>query len=187
MMRFPPSCWSKSHFSHGPKVDNITNNMCEVWNAKIVGYREKPILTLCEELRCYIMQKMANHKRKLAKYNGKLAPVQQIKLEQIVMPESIKWNAVWNGDNDKAIYEVQKNSHKVGVNLKEHTCTCNVWQLTGLPCKHAVAVIFRLKNMGYKLEDFVDKSLTMDAVRAAYSYVIQPVNSDEYWIPTDCQ
>ncbi|RYR33576.1 hypothetical protein Ahy_A10g048177 [Arachis hypogaea] len=57
----------------------------------------------------------------------------------------------------------------------------------GLPCKHAVATIFRLKNMGYKLEDFVDKSLTMDAVRAAYSYVIQPVNSEEYWIPTDCQ
>ncbi|RYQ97635.1 hypothetical protein Ahy_B08g093715 isoform A [Arachis hypogaea] len=69
------------------------------------------------------------------------------------------------------------------INLKEHTCTCNVWQLTELPCKHAVAAIFRLKNMGYKLEDFVDKSLTMDAVRAAYSYVIQPVNSDDYWIP----
>ncbi|RYR04069.1 hypothetical protein Ahy_B06g083615 [Arachis hypogaea] len=41
--------------------------------------------------------------------------------------------------------------------------------------------------MGYKLEDFVDKSLTMDAVRAAYSYMIQPVNSEEYWIPIDCQ
>ncbi|XP_020967485.1 uncharacterized protein LOC110266806 [Arachis ipaensis] len=34
----------------------------------------------------------------------------------------------------------------------------------GLPCKHAVAAIFRLKKMGYKLEDFVDKSLTVDAV-----------------------
>ncbi|XP_025617130.1 uncharacterized protein [Arachis hypogaea] len=34
--RFDPAAWSKAFFSPGPKVDNITNNMCEVWNAKIL-------------------------------------------------------------------------------------------------------------------------------------------------------
>ncbi|KAL4345111.1 hypothetical protein AHAS_Ahas11G0245700 [Arachis hypogaea] len=56
----------------------------------------------------------------------------------------------------------------------------------GLLCKHAVTAIFRLKNMGYKSKNFVHKSLTMDVVRATYSYVIQPVNGEEYWILTGC-
>ncbi|XP_072084719.1 uncharacterized protein [Arachis hypogaea] len=40
--RFDPAAWSKVFFSPGPKVDNITNNMCEIWNAKIVVYRGMP-------------------------------------------------------------------------------------------------------------------------------------------------
>ncbi|XP_072088064.1 uncharacterized protein [Arachis hypogaea] len=36
---FDLGAWTKAYFSHGPKCDNITNNMCEVWNAKIVEYR----------------------------------------------------------------------------------------------------------------------------------------------------
>ncbi|XP_072066674.1 uncharacterized protein [Arachis hypogaea] len=52
LSRFRESAWTKNQFSHYLKVDNITNNMCEVWNAKIVEYRSKPILTMCENLRC---------------------------------------------------------------------------------------------------------------------------------------
>ncbi|XP_015960341.1 uncharacterized protein LOC107484239 [Arachis duranensis] len=80
LQRFDPALWTKAYFSHGPKVDNITNNMCEVWNAKIIEYRGKPILTMCEDLRCYLMRKMATHKKKLESYSGQLAPVQQKKL-----------------------------------------------------------------------------------------------------------
>ncbi|XLU99463.1 hypothetical protein S245_013803, partial [Arachis hypogaea] len=48
----------KAYFSHEPKVNNLTNNMCEVFNAKIVNYRSKLILTICEEIRCYLMRRM---------------------------------------------------------------------------------------------------------------------------------
>ncbi|XP_072054976.1 uncharacterized protein [Arachis hypogaea] len=67
LWKFDPGAWTKAYFSHGPKCDNIINNMCEVWNAKIVEYREKPILTMCEELRSYIMLKMAEHKHRISK------------------------------------------------------------------------------------------------------------------------
>ncbi|RYR75994.1 hypothetical protein Ahy_A01g000590 isoform A [Arachis hypogaea] len=69
----------------------------------------------------------------------------------------------------------------------QHTGLSGSKAQPGLLCKHAVAAISRLKNMRYKSEDFVNKSLTMDVVRAIYSYVIQPVNTEKYWIPTDCQ
>nr|XP_025611980.1 uncharacterized protein LOC112705360 [Arachis hypogaea] len=156
LQKFDPGSWTKAYFSHGPKCDNITNNMCEVWNAKIVEYREKPILTMCEELRSYIMRKMSN-----------------------------KWTAEWAGDETRVLFEVQRYQTRVAVNLQRHTCACNVWQLTGLPCKHAVAAISRLRKQGLKPEDFAHKWLTMDVVRATYGDSIKPVNSEEFWEETN--
>ncbi|XP_061359581.1 uncharacterized protein LOC133303653 [Gastrolobium bilobum] len=77
-----PSSWVKAYFSHWPKCDNITN-MAQIWNAKIVGYRSKPIFSLLEELRCYIMRRMTTHQRVLRTIRGKIAPAQQKKLDQI--------------------------------------------------------------------------------------------------------
>ncbi|RYR01306.1 hypothetical protein Ahy_B06g080172 [Arachis hypogaea] len=37
--KFEAVAWSKAYFSHDPKADNITNNMCEVWNAKLSSTR----------------------------------------------------------------------------------------------------------------------------------------------------
>ncbi|XP_015956797.1 uncharacterized protein LOC107481097 [Arachis duranensis] len=182
LQRFDPGVWCKAYFSHGPKVDNITNNMCEVWNAKIFEYRKKLILSMCEDLRCYIMRKRAMHKKRLEHHTGILAPVQQKKLDQFIKPKSTKWRATWAGNSDRVLFEVHMQRHKVGVNLQSKTCTCNVWQLTGMPCRHAVAA---MAKMGLKAEDFVHKWLTMDAIKSGYSVCINPVNSEEYWNPTD--
>ncbi|XP_072084358.1 uncharacterized protein [Arachis hypogaea] len=126
MQKFELAVWCKAYFSHGSKVDNITNNMCEVWNAKIVEHREKPILTMCEGLWCYIMRKMAMHKKKLEAHVGPLALVQHKKLDQFIKPKSHKWKAIWAGDSERVLFEVHSQNHKVGVNLHKRTCTCNV-------------------------------------------------------------
>ncbi|XP_020963561.1 uncharacterized protein LOC110265115 [Arachis ipaensis] len=182
LQRFDPAVWAKAYFSHGPKVDNITNNMCEVWNAKIVEYRGRPILTMIDDLRCYVMRKMALHKKKLENHTGKLAPVQHKRLEEFIKPKASKWRAIWAGDSDRVLFEVHRQGHKVGVNLAQRTCTCNVWQLTGMPCRHAVAAMYKI---GVNPEDFVHTWLTMDSIRATYAHTMKPVNSEEYWEPTD--
>ncbi|XP_072085035.1 uncharacterized protein [Arachis hypogaea] len=182
LQRFDPAVWAKAYFSHGPKVDNITNNMCEVWNAKIVEYRGRPILTMIDDLRCYVMRKMTLHKKKLENHTGKLAPVQHKRLEEFIKPKASKWRAIWAGDSDRVLFEVHRQGHKVGVNLAQRTCTCNVWQLTGMPCRHAVAAMYKI---GVNPEDFVHTWLTMDSIRATYAHTMKPVNSEEYWEPTD--
>ncbi|KAI9115409.1 hypothetical protein K1719_013728 [Acacia pycnantha] len=103
--------WVKAYYSHEPKCDNITNNVSEVWNSKIRNYRAKPILSMCEELRCYIMRRMAAHKRVLGTVTGKIAPAQQKRLEKLKIASNV-WTPTWTG------------------NL-----------LTGLPCEHAIAAI----------------------------------------------
>ncbi|RYR76968.1 hypothetical protein Ahy_A01g001463 isoform A [Arachis hypogaea] len=42
--------WTRSVFSHKPKLDSICNNACEVFNAKIKDARAKSIITLLEEV-----------------------------------------------------------------------------------------------------------------------------------------
>ncbi|KAF1892534.1 hypothetical protein Lal_00011000 [Lupinus albus] len=46
--------------------------MCEVWNSKIVEFWDKPILTMLEELRCYIMRRMGQHKVAMRNWKEKL-------------------------------------------------------------------------------------------------------------------
>ncbi|XP_057747820.1 uncharacterized protein LOC130967013 [Arachis stenosperma] len=176
MSKFDPKVWCRAFFSHYPKNVVVTNNMCESWNAVIVEAREKPILTLCEELRVHVMNKMARHKRILGAYKGKLAPVQQMKLDKWIKPESHKWNAQRCGDNDRIVFEVSRNTQKLEVNLKNQTCTC-------VPCVHAVAAISRVRVKA--AEDFVSPFLTMEAIRKTYDICINPVPSEKFWEPTE--
>ncbi|XP_072064238.1 uncharacterized protein [Arachis hypogaea] len=47
----PPRFWSRSRFNFHPKCDTIVNNMCESFNGAIVESREKPIVTILEDIR----------------------------------------------------------------------------------------------------------------------------------------
>ncbi|KAL4380901.1 hypothetical protein AHAS_Ahas04G0079800 [Arachis hypogaea] len=177
LAKLDPGCWTKSKFSHYPKLDNITNNMTEVWNAKIVHYSKKPILTMLEELICYIMRRMAQHKKALSMYTSVVAPVQQKRME-VIMKDTKHWTAQWTGDDTRQVFEVQMHMKKLGVHLGNNTCTCNMWQLTGIPCVHAMAAIAK---RGDRPDTYVHKWLKMDAFRATYGHSISPVNSEEYW------
>ena len=181
LSKIQPEAWVKAYFSPYPKVDGITNNNCEVWNAKILKYRNKPILTMLEELRCYVMRKQAAHKKALQANIGKLAPVQQQRLEKEKL-ESNKWTPQWSGDERGNVFEVSRFGNKVKVDLSISFCTCNFWQISGMPCHHAIAAI-AFKNQ--RPEDFVHYWLTNDALHATYSHSIVPVNGMQYWNKCD--
>jgi len=76
-----------------------------------------------------------------------------------------KWNPTWCGDGPGHRFEVSRWDVKVDVNITERTCTCRLWQLTGLPCRHACAAMLYLN---LKPEDYVDELLTMDKYNATY-------------------
>ncbi|XP_020999379.1 uncharacterized protein LOC110281454 [Arachis duranensis] len=122
---------------------------------------------------------MANHKRILSSYTGKLTPAQQKRVDKFIKPGSHKWTAQWSGDNNRILFEITRGKQKLEVNLQQHTCTCNMWQLSGMLCVYAVAAISKLRVR--TAEDFVSPLLTMDAVRATYNVCVKPVNSEEFW------
>ena len=69
-----PKQWSKSHFSDHPKSDVLLNNMCESFNAAILQARDKPIITLVEMVRTYIMKRIVSKREAAEKWKQPVAP-----------------------------------------------------------------------------------------------------------------
>lgn len=52
-----PRHWSRSYFSEASKCDILLNNLWESFNAAILQARDKPILTMLERIRHYLMER----------------------------------------------------------------------------------------------------------------------------------
>ncbi|CAK8573059.1 unnamed protein product [Lathyrus sativus] len=56
LIKIPPRFWSKSRFQPSSCYDTLVNNMSEAFNFVFVAARSKPIMTMLEKIRVYIMQ-----------------------------------------------------------------------------------------------------------------------------------
>ena len=50
--------WSRSHFGTSFKYDMLLKNLCELFNATLIEARQKPILSMLEDIRVYMMRRM---------------------------------------------------------------------------------------------------------------------------------
>ena len=70
------------------------------------------------------------------------------------------------------------------VDLAKHTCTCRRWDLTGIPCAHGIAAIYRKEDDPYK---HVHSCYEKAAYLRAYTPYIHAMPSQEFWPPTNHQ
>lgn len=67
------------------------------------------------------------------------------------------------------------------VDLSSQTCTCRMWQLSGLPCKHAVAAIFSNREEPKKyMHQYFSKATFLNVFKNLYN----PLPSQEEWETT---
>ncbi|XP_020981334.1 uncharacterized protein LOC110272927 [Arachis duranensis] len=175
--KWPRHSWTKSQFSHRPKLDNICNNACEVFNARIKEARSKLIITLLEEVRMFVMRSIAKNKIKLNNHIGKLPPVIQSRLEK-VRKESKNRVPIWTGDEAYEKFEVHGQPTNMVVDLGKRLCTCQFWMLTGIPCVHACAALARVNK---RPEDFCHPLVTMDSYTKTYEHYINPLPGQSMW------
>ena len=69
-----PSHWSRAYFNFNIKYDMLCNNMCEAFNCAIVPVRDKPIITLLEMIRNYLMKRMTKKRTEATKWNRPVGP-----------------------------------------------------------------------------------------------------------------
>ncbi|XP_022036776.1 uncharacterized protein LOC110939525 [Helianthus annuus] len=63
------------------------------------------------------------------------------------------------------------------------------WDLTGMPCKHAVAAIWDMSRNSIDAgipEDWVDEVYWLSTWKKVYYNVIEPINGPEMWTPSEC-
>ncbi|GKB75387.1 hypothetical protein Tco_0942282, partial [Tanacetum coccineum] len=71
------------------KSDLLLNNICEVFNGKIVGGRDKPVITLLEYIREYYMKRIVNVQGVINKCTGPLTPT-----ATRIMEIKVQWNGI---------------------------------------------------------------------------------------------
>jgi hypothetical protein len=146
-----------------------------------VKYRGKPILKMLEEIRSYIMRNMASNKRSLSGWLGELTPVNQKRLDKEKILSN-KWRVQWTGDCLERRFQVEMYGMTMDVDIDKKTCTCRLWQISGMPCRHAIA---SMASWGLQPEEFVHNWLKMPAFKAAYEEFIRPCRSQHFWTTTE--
>ncbi|GJT98597.1 hypothetical protein Tco_1094115 [Tanacetum coccineum] len=115
--KIPTEHWARSYFSGRAKSDLLLNNICEVFNGKIVGGRDKPVITLLEYIREYYMKRIVNVQSVIEKCTGPLTPT-ATKIMESIKKEAHLMKVQWNGENK---YQV---SGSLGDHLLEYDSEC---------------------------------------------------------------
>nr|KAJ0218511.1 hypothetical protein LSAT_V11C300127550 [Lactuca sativa] len=75
-------------------------------------------------------------------------------------------------------YEVRNGFQNYGVEFKEKSCACRLWELSGLPCVHAqVAMLYTNQDP----VNFISSWLNKNNYKATYDQNILPVNGSNLW------
>ncbi|GKD26695.1 hypothetical protein Tco_1232909 [Tanacetum coccineum] len=135
----------------------------------------KPIITMLEDIRIYLMQRLVIMSEKARGLTNIITPSVRKQLEKL--KEYLRlWEVYPSGYRE---FEVRKLNAGFGVNLETHKCTCRLWDLTGIPCIHGVATYAFLMNDPAKgVSDFYSKK----AWQNCYSSFIKPVGGQSMWV-----
>jgi len=167
-------------------TDVVLNNMCEVFNKQLVDARDKPIYSALKYIRVYLMKRIVNMHKVIDKAAGPLTQTVTKVLEEI-KKEALDYTVIWNG-LDK--YQVNGPwMDQCVVDVKEKTCSCRRWELTGIPCKHAVATIWEMGNNGEDVgipEHWVHPTYLKTTWMNMYSFKIEPLKGRRLWPKSLC-
>ena len=169
--------WTRSQFKTICKVDYVTNNLAESFNNWIKQYKSLNLDDLMDKIRQLIMIKW-NQRRKIGK-----------KLDGFILPHIIKklneQSRELNLDVSECSEEVAEitlfggSGFRFVVNLVDRTCSCRQWQVSGIPCKHALAFITALPNA--PIDKYVDFYYSIEKFRGAYSALIPAIPDKTQW------
>ncbi|CAK8539441.1 unnamed protein product [Lathyrus sativus] len=150
--------------------------MCKAFNRAILEYRDKSIISLLEGIKYYITVRISSQKEKLSRYTGVTSPSIQKVLEK-TNTTAEGWIATWHADDNFVIFGVSNGVETYAVNLLQQKYGCRKWDLSGIPCCHAIVCIWYNKK---EPEEHVS-SFVKCIVLATYSRIIMPTNGPQLW------
>lgn len=169
----PPVNWSRSHFDTFPKCDILLNNLCESFNSAILPARDKPIITMLERIITILMESNQKRRNAMMRCTDPICPKVKKRLNKL--RDERGWIPRYFG-NDK--FQVEGPNEQYRVDLKNKTCGCRRWELSGIPCVHAIAAYNKLNRdpMAH-----VHDCYNVRTYLSIYSNVLGPINGRHMW------
>lgn len=125
-------------------------------------------MQLFDGIRQKCMLRLHRRYAKGCTWEGKLTPDAKSTLNKVI--SSSRACKLIPSHNDE--FKVMDGKLRFAVKLKEKKCSCKWWEISGIPCKHAIICI------GYKREnpeDYVDDYYSVKRYLKAYENVIHPL------------
>ncbi|XP_062021152.1 uncharacterized protein LOC133737652 [Rosa rugosa] len=177
-----PEQWSRAYFRDDSRCDLLLNNLCESFNAAILPARGKPIITMLEKIRMDMMVRMANRRVAAQRWTDMVGPRIRKILEKVAERSSC-YRAYHSGEFEFQITGGGEKGSKHAVDQRLHICTCRRWQISGIPCVHAICAI-RSKKADPAL--FCDDYLMPSTYMESYNPIIHPIAGEDDWDQVDC-
>ncbi|XP_024176584.2 uncharacterized protein LOC112182337 isoform X2 [Rosa chinensis] len=173
----PPKHWCRAFFNTAQQCDILINNLCESFNGWIRDARGKPPLSMFEEIRVKLMTRIQLRRAKMQAYHGNICPKARKTLEKNKLKAATDCISTFNGGHQAEVENFGGSKNTVDLNLR--TCSCRRWDLSGIPCKHAVSAIFQKRE---DPDDYVAECYLKKTYMAIYSNLIMPVNGMDLWL-----
>ncbi|CAI9261197.1 unnamed protein product [Lactuca saligna] len=186
LKQIPPQHWARSHFTGRVVSDMLLNNLCEVFNSKLIEGRDKPLISCLEYIREYMMKRICNFIKVQKKCVGPLTPS-----ATKIMEKNVNWASQytvrWNGSDKYQVQGPWQDQHVV--DMVERVCNCRKWELTGLPCKHVIAVLNDKADNGDEvgeLHTYAHRVHWLETWKTAYVYKVEPIKGRAMWPISEC-
>lgn len=178
LAKIDPTSWSRAWFSTIPKCDLLVNNISECFNSYILKVRDQPIITMLESIRKKLMKRYQSKRDGIRTMTGRICPRIVAKLDEIG-EEASHCYSTYAGNG---LFEVTYKTKQYVVNLIRRTCGCRQWDVTGIPCAHAISAIW---YDNANPEDYVDDAYTVEMYKKAYDEIVYPMPGEDHWIKTN--
>ncbi|KAL3635155.1 hypothetical protein CASFOL_019702 [Castilleja foliolosa] len=173
IMQNEPVHWANAFFQ-GARYDHLTSNFGELFYSWVSEAHELPITQMVDAIRSKIMELIYSRQTESMEWLRRLTPSMEEKLEK----ESLKVRTLQVLISGGNRFEVRGETNEA-VDVDSCECSCKVWQLTGIPCCHAIAVIGCLGRDPY---DYCSRFFTTDSYRITYSESVHPIyGADGLW------
>ncbi|CAO2194395.1 unnamed protein product, partial [Urochloa humidicola] len=178
LLKLEPNTWVRAYFSTFPKCDMLLNNSCEVFNSYILEARELPILSMLQRIKSQLMTRHYNKHKEAEQFVGTVCPKIRKKIEKNAEYANICY-ALPAG---QGVFQVHERDFQFVVDIVGQHCDCRRWDLTGIPCSHAISC---LRHERIPAESVIPPCYSVESFSKAYGHNIWPCNDITLWEKVD--
>lgn len=132
-----------------------------------------------EKIKCQLMTRHFNKKAELAnQFSGAVCP----KIRSKVSKNAEFANICYPMPAGQGVFQVMVKDYQHIVDLRGQTCDCRRWQLTGIPCSHAISC---LRHERIPAESVILHCYSIQAYNQAYGFSIWPCRDKSLWEATN--